>query len=115
MSIDEIIRTGMYVLLIPGLAYLGVRVWNALVMPELLRKPIAMMLWLQAGIYTLFMAGLLFLRLSQPVPALLWLNTAFIMAQTCLILYIAWKMWKSHIKPLLSVVGMLAMILFWRD
>ena len=52
MSIDEILRTIMYVLLIPGLAYLGVRVWNAVVMPEVLRRPIAVMLWLQSGIYT---------------------------------------------------------------
>ena len=43
MSIDEILRTIMYVLLIPGLAYLGVRVWNAVVMPEVLRRPIAVM------------------------------------------------------------------------
>ena len=104
MSIDEILRTIMYVLLIPGLAYLGVRVWNAVVMPEVLRRPIAVMLWLQSGIYTLFMVGLLSLRLWQPLPVLLWVNTSLIAAQSLTIVYIAYKVWHSKIKPILSLV-----------
>lgn len=109
MSIDEILRTIMYVLLIPGLAYLGVRVWNAVVMPEVLRRPIAVMLWLQSGIYTLFMVGLLSLRLWQPLPVLLWVNTSLIAAQSLMIVYIAYKVWHSKIKPLLSLVMLLVL------
>jgi len=109
MSIDEILRTIMYVLLIPGLAYLGVRVWNAVVMPEVLRRPIAVMLWLQSGIYTLFMVGLLSLRLWQPWPVLLWVNTSLIAAQSLTIVYIAYKVWHNKIKPLLSLVMLLVL------
>lgn len=94
----------MYVLLIPGLAYLGVRVWNAVVMPEVLRRPIAVMLWLQSGIYTLFMVGLLSLRLWHSIPVLLWVNTALIAAQSLLIVYIGYKVWHSKIKPILSLL-----------
>jgi hypothetical protein len=104
MSIDEILRTIMYVLLIPGLAYLGVRVWNAVVMPEVLRRPIAVMLWLQSGIYSLFMVGLLALRLWQPLPVLLWVNTAMIASQSLLIVYIGVRVWHNKIKPILSLV-----------
>ena len=110
MSIDEILRTIMYVLLIPGLAYLGVRVWNAVVMPEVLRRPIAVLLWLQSGIYTLFMVGLLTLRIMQrPATVLLWLNTVLIMAQALLIVYIAYKVWHNKIKPLSSLVMLLVL------
>lgn len=104
MSIDEILRTIMYVLLIPGLAYLGVRVWNAVVMPEVLRRPIAVMLWLQSGIYMLFMVDLLALRLWQPLPFLLWVNTVFIASQSLLIVYIGVRVWHNKIKPILSMV-----------
>jgi len=104
MSIDEILRTIMYVLLIPGLAYLGVRVWNAVVMPEVLRRPIAVLLWLQSGIYMLFMVGLLALRLWQPLPFLLWVNTVFIASQSLLIVYIGVRVWHNKIMPILSLV-----------
>lgn len=104
MSIDEILRTIMYVLLIPGLAYLGIRVWNAVVMPDVLRRPIAVLLWLQSGIYMLFMVGLLALRLWQLLPFLLWVNTVFIASQSLLIVYIGVRVWHNEIKPILSLV-----------
>lgn len=104
MSIDEILRTIMYVLLVPGLAYLGVRVWNAVAMPEVLRRPIAVLLWLQSGIYMLFMVGPLALRLWQPLPFLLWVNTVFIASQSLMIVYIGVRVWHNKIKPILSLV-----------
>lgn len=118
MSIDEILRTIMYVLLIPGLAYLGVRVWNAVVMPEVLRRPIAVMLWLQSGIYMLFMVDLLALRLWQPLPFLLWVNTVFIASQSLLIVYIGVRVWHNKIKPILSMVMLFVLtilLLVWGE
>ena len=89
MSIDELIRTASYIVMIPFLPYIGVRVWNAVVMPDELRRPVAIFLWLQASIYTLIMAGLLLLRLWQPSFVLLYVNTTLIAAQAVIVLVVA--------------------------
>ena len=75
MSADEVVRAMSYAVMIAAFGYIGVRVWNATVMPEMLRRPVAVLLWLQGAIYALIMIGLLLLRLAHPVPALLWVNT----------------------------------------
>ena len=87
MSTDEVIRALAYALMVAGFAYIGVRVWNATMMPDLLRRPVAVLLWLQAAIYALIMIGLLLLRLAHPVPALVWLNTALITTQAVVCVY----------------------------
>ena len=71
MSADEVVRAMSYAVMIAAFGYIGVRVWNATVMPEMLRRPVAVLLWLQGAIYALIMIGLLLLRLAHPVPALL--------------------------------------------
>lgn len=113
MSIDELARTASYILMILFVPYIGVRVWNAVVMPGELRRPVAMFLWLQAGIYTLFMAGLLLLRLWEPVPLMLWANTLFIVAQAIVVLVVAVRMAKLHAARLIQavVIGVVAMFL----
>lgn len=113
MSIDELARTASYILMILFVPYIGVRVWNAVVMPDELRRPVAMFLWLQAGIYTLFMAGLLLLRLWEPVPLMLWANTLFIVAQAIVVLVVAVRMAKLHAARLIQavVIGIVAMFL----
>lgn len=88
MSRDEVIRTIAYIVMMPGLSYVGVRVWNAVIMPEELRRPVAITLWLQSAIYMLLMAGLLLTRLWQPVPGLLYLNTIFILMQAAMIVLV---------------------------
>ena len=88
MSVDEILRTISYCVMIPGAFYVGVRVWNAAIMPPGIRRPVAMFLWLQSSIYALFMIGLFLLRLWQPVEALVWLNTFLIMTQAVMILVV---------------------------
>lgn len=92
MSIDEILRTVAYIIMILFVPYVGVRVWNAVVMPDELRRPVAAFLWLQASIYTLLMSGLLLLRLWQPQPVLLYVNTALITAQAAIVLLVALRM-----------------------
>lgn len=113
MSIDELARTASYILMILFVPYIGVRVWNAVVMPDELRRPVAVFLWLQAGIYTLFMAGLLLLRLWEPVPLMLWANTLFIVAQAIVVLVVAVRMAKLHAARLIQavVIGIVAMFL----
>jgi hypothetical protein len=104
MSIDEILRTVAYIIMILFVPYIGVRVWNAVVMPDELRRPVAVLLWLQAGIYTLFMTGLLLLRLWQASPFLLWVNTMLITAQAVIVLIVAMKMSKLHKARLIQSV-----------
>lgn len=113
MSIDELIRTASYIVMILFVPYVGVRVWNAVVMPDALRRPVALFLWLQAGIYTLFMAGLLLLRLWQPNPLMLWFNTVLIVAQAIIVVIVAVRMSKLHrAKPIQSVMlAFMALIL----
>lgn len=113
MSIDELARTASYILMILFVPYIGVRVWNAVVMPDELRRPVAVFLWLQAGIYTLFMAGLLLLRLWEPVPLMLWANTLFIVAQAIVVLVVAVRMARLHAARLIQavVIGVVAMFL----
>lgn len=113
MSIDELARTASYILMILFVPYIGVRVWNASVMPDELRRPVAVFLWLQAGIYTLFMAGLLLLRLWEPVPLMLWANTLFIVAQAIVVLVVAVRMAKLHAARLIQavVIGIVALFL----
>ena len=113
MSIDELIRTASYIVMILFVPYVGVRVWNAVVMPDELRRPVAVFLWLQAAIYTLFMAGLLLLRLWQGSPFMLWVNTFFIVAQAVVVLVVAVRMSKLHRARLIQalVIGFVAMFL----
>ena len=112
MSIDEIARTISYVVIILFVPYIGVRVWNAVVMPDELRRPVAAFLWLQASVYTLLMAGLLLLRLWQPVPLLLWVNTAFIIAQAAVVLVVALRMSRMHAARLIQVLALSISVLF---
>ena len=112
MSIDELLRTASYVVMILLVPYIGVRVWNAVVMPDELRRPVAMFLWLQASIYTLFMAGLLLLRLWHSVPLLLWVNTAFIIAQAAIVLIVAVRMSRMHAARLIQVLALSISALF---
>lgn len=113
MSIDELARTASYILMILFVPYIGVRVWNAVVMPDELRRPVAVFLWLQAGIYTFLMAGLLLLRLWEPVPLMLWANTLFIVAQAIVVLVVAVRMARLHAARLIQavVIGVVAMFL----
>ena len=74
--------------MIPGAFYVGIRVWNAVIMPSGIRRPGAVFLWLQSSIYSLFMIGLFLLRLWQPVQALVWLNTFLIMTQAVMVLVV---------------------------
>ena len=113
MSIDELIRTASYIVMILFVPYVGVRVWNAVVMPDELRRPIAVFLWLQAAIYTLFMAGLLLLRLWQASPLMLYVNTVFIAAQALTVLIVAVRMSRLRAARLIQALalGFVAMFL----
>lgn len=109
MSFDEIARAISYCVIIPGAAYVGVRVWNAIVMPESLRRPVALFLWLQASIYTLFMVGLFLLRLWHPMPNLLLLNTGLIVAQALIVLYVIGRIWRLH-QAMVAIVALAAVL-----
>jgi len=113
MSIDDMIRTASYIIIITLVPYVGVRVWNAMVMPDELRRPVAVFLWLQAAIYTLFMAGLILVRLFQPSPFLLWINTIVIVAQALTVIVVALRMSKLRASRLIQalVVGVMATFL----
>jgi|SRR5690606_7124409 len=113
MSIDELIRTASYIVMILFVPYVGVRVWNAVVMPDELRRPVAVFLWLQACIYTLLMTGLLLLRLWQPSPLALWVNTFLIAAQALTVLVVAVRMSRMHAARLIQALalGIVAMFL----
>lgn len=102
MGIDEIIRTVAYTVIIPGAAYTGVKVWNAHIMPEHLRRPVAVFLFTQSAIYSLLMAGLLLTHIYHPMPPILWINTAFIFSQAVTVTVVALRL--SRIRnALLSV------------
>jgi len=111
MSIDELSRSFDYIVIILLVPYVAARVWNAVVMPEELRRPVAVFLWLQAAIYTLFMAGLLLLRLWEPVPLLVWANTVFIKLQMLTVVIVALRMSKLHKARLIQIfaIGFVAM------
>lgn len=113
MSVDEIMRVMAYTVLVPGTAYLGVRIWNAWVMPEELRKPIAMFLWVQASIYTLFMIGLLLTRLWHPIPFLLYINTVLIGTQAIMIVLVGFRVSriKRYVPLLVATVLTLLMMM----
>jgi len=91
MSADEIVRVISYAFAIPGLAYVAFRVWNALVMPEMLRKPVSIVIGLQSMIYLMFFVGLFLLRFSQPIPILLYVNTILIAIQAISVGFVATK------------------------
>ena len=112
MSTDELIRTASYIVMILFVPYIGVRVWNAVVMPAELRRPVAVFLWLQASIYTLIMAGLLLLRLWQPSFVLLYVNTTLIAAQAVIVLVVALRMSKLRKARLIQSVMLAFMALF---
>lgn len=112
MSTDELIRTASYIVMILFVPYIGVRVWNAVVMPDELRRPVAVFLWLQASIYTLIMAGLLLLRLWQPSFVLLYVNTTLIAAQAIIVLVVAVRMSRLHAARLLQIFAIGFMALF---
>jgi len=92
MAVDEVVRVFSYAGLIAAVAFIGVRVWNATMMPDLLRRPVAVILWLQASIYLLIMVGLLLLRFHHVIPPLVYLNTALIFAQAVTAWYVVVKM-----------------------
>ena len=96
MSIDEVVRAIAYASMIASLGYIGVRVWNETAMSEVLRRPVAVLLWLQAGIYTLIMLGLLLLRLAHPIPGLVWLNTGLITVQAVVCVYVIVLVFRRH-------------------
>ena len=104
MSTDEVIRALAYALMVASFAYIGVRVWNATMMPDLLRRPVAVLLWLQAAIYALIMIGLLLLRLAHPVPALVWLNTALITTQAVVCVYVIVQVFRRQAARLIGVL-----------
>ena len=112
MSTDELIRTASYIVMILFVPYIGVRVWNAVVMPAELRRPVALFLWLQASIYTLIMAGLLLLRLWQPSTLLLYVNTVLIAVQAVIVLVVALRMSKLRKARLIQSVMLAFMALF---
>lgn len=112
MSIDEVIRTFSYAGLIAAIAFIGVRVWNAAMMPDLLRRPVALILWLQASIYLLIMVGLLLLRFHHVIPPLVWVNTALIFAQAVTAWYVVVKMLgRRAIHAVMAVVFLFVLFL----
>lgn len=104
MSTDEVIRALAYALMVASFAYIGVRVWNATMMPDMLRRPVAVLLWLQAAIYALIMIGLLLLRLAHPVPALVWLNTALIMTQAVVCVGVIVQVFRYQVARMIAVL-----------
>ena len=104
MSTDEVIRALSYALMVASFAYIGVRVWNATLMPDMLRRPVAVLLWLQAAIYALIMIGLLLLRLAHPVPALVWLNTALITTQAAVCGYVMVQVFRRQAARMIAVL-----------
>lgn len=95
MSIDECFRLFSYAVLVPGFSMVGVLVWNATVMPKGLRRPVAVLLWLQGSIYCLIMVGLLMLRLSEPSRPLLLANTALLVMQAITIAVVIVRVYRN--------------------
>lgn len=112
MSIDELSRASDYIIMLLLVPYVGVRVWNAAVMPDELRRPVAVFLWLQAAIYALLMVGLLLLRLWEPIPPLVWVNTVFIKLQMITVVVVALRMSKLRKARLIQSVMLAFMALF---
>lgn len=112
MSIDELVRSFAYVVMIPGLSLVGVFVWNSQVMSPSLRRPVALMLWLQACIYTLFMVGLLLLRLWEPSRMCLLLNTTLIISQAVTVWVVIFQVHRFRINRIVGLVVLAVVALF---
>ena len=112
MAIDEILRSFSYAGLIAAIAFIGVRVWDAAMMPDMLRRPVAVILWLQASIYLLIMVGLLLLRFHHAIPPLVYLNTALIFGQAVTAWYVVVKMLgRRAIHAVMAVVFLFVLLL----
>lgn len=111
MGFDEVLRAMAYASMVASLAYIGVRVWNAAMMPDTLRRPVAILLWLQASIYALIMAGLLLLRLAHPIPGLLYMNTALITLQALVCVSVVVRMIRFRALRLAILFAVMVMML----
>ena len=112
MAIDEILRSFSYAGLIAAIAFIGVRVWNAAMMPDMLRRPVAVILWLQASIYLLIMVGLLLLRFHHAIPPLVYLNTALIFGQAVTAWYVVLRLLgRRAIHAVMVVIFLFALFL----
>lgn len=102
MAIDALLRILFYCTLVAGSSYAGVKVWNAVIMPDSLRRPIAVFLWLQSAIYTMLMVSLLLTTLGHSVHWLIWITTSLMGAQACTVIAVAVRM--SRVRRLASLV-----------
>ena len=98
----------------PMLGYLGVRVWNATIMPQILRRPVAVFLWLQGAINSLTLFYLLMIHLFpiKQFPSLA-LGTILVGLQTAVLLWVIIKLTQLHRMGMLNrLPAVLLSILF---
>lgn len=104
MSTDEMLVTVGFSLLIPGVTLVGILVWNAVVMPSMLRRPVAVLLWLQGVIYSTQMVSLLLLRLSEPSAVVAWIKAVAVLLQVMTVLVIIMRVYQLKAARLIQVL-----------
>jgi hypothetical protein len=113
MALDALLRILFYSTLVSGASYAGVKVWNAVIMPDPLRRPIAVFLWLQSGIYTMLMISLLCTVLGCGIGSwLVWVTTTLMGAQACTVIAVAARVsrFRRFASLILIPAGLLALM-----
>mgnify|MGYP001297445185 CR=1 FL=1 len=100
-----------YAVLSPGAAAMGVMVWNAVVVPQGLRRPVALFLWLQAAIYTTLLVNSLDPLIIHLSFDLLLINAALVCAQALIGAMVIFQMFRLR-KLLTSMLTILVAFLW---
>ncbi len=109
MSHTELLNVIACIVLTPGLTFLGVTVWNAVVMPEQLRQPISLLLWLQAATCSVFLIGMI-LRIVQLDLFTDWASAFLVGAQAITVVMVIVRMLRLH-KYLAAILIVLLVLL----
>jgi len=109
MSHTELLNVIACIVLTPGLTFLGVTVWNAVVMPEQLRQPISLLLWLQAATCSVFLIGMI-LRIVQLDLFTDWASAFLVGAQAITVVMVIVRMLRLH-KHLAAILIVLLVLL----
>lgn len=100
-----------YAVLSPGAAAMGVMVWNAVVVPRGLRRPVAVFLWLQAAIYAVLLVGSLDPLIIHLPSDLLLINAVLVFAQAMIGGMVIFQMFR--LRKLLATVLSVFVAFLW--
>lgn len=95
MNLIETLDVISCIVLTPGLTFLGVAVWNAAIMPQQLRRPIALLMWMQAATCAAFLVGMILLVVELESIAH-WLRAVLVGAQAITVTLVIVRTLRLH-------------------